>query len=168
MPVDSFKWLPGFLANQYRALQLERVEVPWTPLAKPIKQCRFALVSTAGLYVKDKDPPFDMERERREPTWGDPTYRVIPRDVRQEEIHATHLHVNTADMLQDINIALPIHRFLELEESGEIGSLAASHYSFMGFQGFPGETAPWRDQYGPEVVRRMKEEEVDAALLVPA
>ena len=168
MPVDSFKWLPPPIANQYRALQLERVEVPWTPLAKPIEQCRFALVSTGGLYVKGKDPPFDMERERREPNWGDPTYRVIPRDVRQEEIDATHLHVNTAGMLEDINVALPIHRFLELEERGEIGSLAASHYSFMGFQGFPGETAPWRDQYGPEVVRRMKEEEVDAALLAPA
>jgi hypothetical protein len=37
----------------------------------------------------------------------------------------------------------------------------------MGFQGFPGDAAPWRDQYGPEVARRMKEEGVDAALLAP-
>ncbi len=62
MPVDSFKWLPPFLARQYQALQLERVEVPWTPLRKPIEQCRFALVTTAGLYLKDKDPSFDLAK----------------------------------------------------------------------------------------------------------
>jgi D-proline reductase (dithiol) PrdB len=165
--VDSFKWLPSFLAKQYQALQLEREEIPWTRLSKPIEQCHFALLTTAGLYPKGKDAPFDLERERREPTWGDPTYRMIPRDVKQEEIDAAHLHVNSEDVLQDVNIALPIQRFLELEEAGEIGSLAPSHYSFMGFQGFPGDTVPWRDRYGPEVARRMKEEGVDAALLAP-
>ncbi len=167
MPVDSFKWLPGFITNHYRGLTVEKQEAPWTPLAKPIEQCRFALVTTAGLYVKGKDPPFDVERERREPMWGDPTYRVIPREVKQEEIDSTHLHVNTSDLLQDMDTALPIHRFLELEESGEIGSLAPSNYSFMGYLGSDGGAASWRDQYGPEVARRMKEEGVDAALLTP-
>jgi D-proline reductase (dithiol) PrdB len=165
--VDSFKWLPPFLARQYQALQLERVEIPWEPLNKPIEQCRFALVTTAGLYLKERDPSFDLEREKREPTWGDPTYRIVPREVKQGEIAAAHLHVNSEDVLEDMNIALPIRRFLELEEAGEIAALAPSHYSFMGFQGFPGDTAPWRDRYGPEVARRMKEEEVDAALLAP-
>jgi len=167
MPVDSFMWLPRSLAAMYQGLTLEKEEAPWTFLAKPIEQCRFALLTTAGLYLKGQDPPFDLERERREPLWGDPTYRIITRNVRQEDIGAAHLHVNTEDLLQDMNTALPIQRFLELEEAGEIGSLAPSHYSFMGFQGFPANTAPWRDQYGPEVARRMKDEGVDAALLTP-
>jgi len=167
MPVDSFTWLPRSLAAMYQGVALEREEAPWTRLAKPIEQCRFALLTTAGLYLKGQDPPFDLEREKREPFWGDPTYRIIPRDVGQEDVGAAHLHINTEDLLQDMNTALPIQRFLELEEAGEIGSLAPSHYSFMGFQGFPANTAPWRDQYGPEVARRMKEEGVDAALLTP-
>lgn len=167
MSVDSFTWLPRSLGAYYQGLTLEKEEAPWTPLAKPIEQCRFALLTTAGLYLKGQDPPFDLEREKREPFWGDPTYRIIPRDVGQEDVGAAHLHINTDHLLQDINIALPIQRFLELEEAGEIGSLAPSHYSFMGFQGFPESTAPWRDQYGPEVARRMKEEGVDAALLTP-
>jgi D-proline reductase (dithiol) PrdB len=165
--IDSFKWLPPFITAQYQALKLERADIPWTPLGKPIEQCRFALVTTAGLYMKGKDAPFDLERERNEPTWGDPTYRTIPRDVKQEEIGAAHLHLNNEDVLQDLNISLPVQRFLELEEQGEIGSLAPSHYSFMGFQGFPEDTTPWRDRYGPEVASRMKEDEVDAALLTP-
>ena len=167
MAVDSFKWLPRALATMYRGMTVEREEAPWTPLSKPIERCRFALVTSGGLYVKGRDEPFDLERERREPFWGDPTYRVIPREVRQEEIGAAHLHVNTEPLLEDMNIALPIQRFLELEEGGEIGSLAPSHYSFMGFQGFPANTAAWRDEYGPEVAARMKEEGVDAAFLTP-
>lgn len=50
------------------------------------------------------------------------------------------------DLLQDVNIALPIQRFLELEQAGDIGALAPSHYSFMEFQGFPGDITSQADQ----------------------
>jgi D-proline reductase (dithiol) PrdB len=165
--VDSFKWLPPAVTAYYKAISIEREEVPWTPLAKPLGRCRFSLLTTAGVYVKGKQPPFDVERERHEPHWGDPTYRAIPRDVRQEEIGVTHLHINTADIEEDVNVALPIHRLLDLEATGEIGSLAPTSYSVMGYQGFQPCLDPWRDRYGPEIAARMKEEEVDAALLFP-
>ncbi len=164
MTVDSFKWLPPALANYYKGLPIQREEVPWTPLAKPLSRCRISLLSSAGIYVKGKQPPFDLDRERREPLWGDPSYRAIPRDVRQEEIGVAHLHINTSDIEADMNIALPVHRLLELEEAGEIGSLAPTNYSFMGFQQSQDE---WRNNYGPEIARRMKEEAVDVAFLTP-
>ncbi len=75
-----------------------------------------------------------------------------------------HLHINSEDIEQDINIVLPVQRFKELAESGEIGSLASQHYSFMGYQANDDE---WRERYGPEVAQRMVEEEVDAALITP-
>ena len=168
MRVDSFKWLPHLIADHYRAVKVEEVDALWAPLPKPIEKCRFALLTTAGLYVKGKEPPFDLEREAREPFWGDPTYRIIPRDVTQKDIGVAHHHINPEGLLQDVNIALPIQRFQELEANGEIGSLAPSHYSFMGYQCLPPNTAAWRNQYGPEVARRMKEEGVDAVLLTPA
>jgi D-proline reductase (dithiol) PrdB len=168
MVVDSYKWIPSALANYYRALPLQKADpLPWTPLAKPIEECRFSLVTSAGLYVKGKEPPFDLDRERQNPFWGDPTYRTVPRDVKQGEIGVAHLHINPADLEVDINIALPVHRFLELEAAGEIGSLAPTHYSFMGFQGFPGNSSEWENRYGPEVAARMREEGVDAAFLTP-
>ena len=43
--------------------------------------------------------------ERREPTWGDPTYRVIPH-LCPQPLAMNHLHVNTADVLADRNVAL--------------------------------------------------------------
>ncbi len=85
MPVDSFKWMPPSLANYYRNLAMDRAEVPWTPLTKPLTECRFSLLSTAGVYIKGEQEPFDVEREKREPRWGDPTYRSIPRDLRQDK-----------------------------------------------------------------------------------
>ena len=166
MPTDSFKWLPRSIAGYYQALQVPAPDgIPWTPLRKPLEQCRFALVTTAGLYLRSEQEPFDLDRERREPAWGDPTYRAIPSDVRQEQIGVGHLHLNTEDMLADVNIVLPAHRFQELAEAGEVGSVAPHHYSFMGYQQNPDA---WRDRYGPEVAQRMIEEEVDAALLTPA
>ncbi len=165
MPVNSFKWLPRSIAGYYQAMQMPDLgQIPWTPMKKPVSEARFALVTSAGVYVKDEQKPFDLDGERKNPLWGDPTYRAIPSDVRQDQIGVAHLHVNTEDVEQDINIVLPINRFQELAESGEIGSLATHHYSFMGYQANDDE---WRERYGPEVARRMIEEEVDAAFITP-
>jgi D-proline reductase (dithiol) PrdB len=165
MPVDSFKWLPASIAGYYQNLPVEREEpVPWTPLAKPLNRCRFALVTTAGIYVQGREPPFDTEREEREPMWGDPSYRTIPRDTPQEKIGASHLHINNRDLLADVNIVLPLDRFRELEEARRIGSLAPTHYSFMGFQL---NTTEWRERYAPEVAGRLRQEEVEAVFLTP-
>lgn len=166
MPVDSFKFLSRSIAAYYQTLRVERADpIPWTPLRKPLSECRVALVTTAGIFVKGSEEPFDAEREKREPMWGDPTYRRIPRDVPQDHIGASHLHINNRDLLADVNIVLPVNRFGELEEQGVIGSLAPTNYSLMGYQP---NTTEWRDQYGPEVAGLLKDESVDAVLLTPA
>ena len=165
MTIDSFKFLPGSIANYYRNLPVQREEpVPFTPLAMPLAGCRFALVTTAAIHQLGKTPPFDTEREKREPFWGDPTFRRVPRDVRQKEIGACHLHTNNRDVLLDVNIALPVHRFAELEAESVIGSLAPTSYSFMGYQM---NTSEWRERYAPEAAAQMKDEGVDAVLLTP-
>ncbi len=165
MAVDSFKWLPRSIAGYYQAMQMPDLgEIPWTPLEKPINQARFALVTSAGVYLKGKQEPFDLAGERKNPLWGDPTYRAIPSDVQQDQIGVAHLHINSEDIEQDINIVLPVQRFQELATASEIGSLASQHYSFMGYQANDDE---WRERYGPEVAQRMIEEEVDAALITP-
>ena len=52
-----------------RAYPWRRVDpVPWAPLAKPLSECRLALVSSAGLVLPDQEP-FD-ERIRG----GDTSY----------------------------------------------------------------------------------------------
>jgi len=166
MTVDSFKFLPRSIAAYYQNMSVQREDpVPFTPLAKPLDQCRFALVTTAGIHDKGQEPPFDAEREKREPMWGDPSFRRLAKDVSQEAIGASHLHTNNRDVLLDMNIVLPVQRFLELESEGVIGSLAPTSYSFMGYQP---DTTEWRQKYGPEAAAIMKQEEVDAVLLTPS
>ncbi len=166
MSVDSFKFLPRSIAAYYQNMSVQREDpVPFTPLAKPLDQCRFALVTTAGIHDKGQEPPFDAEREKREPMWGDPSFRRLAKDVSQEAIGACHLHTKNRDVLLDMNIVLPVQRFLELESEGVIGSLAPTSYSFMGYQP---NTTEWRQKYGPEAAAIMKQEQVDAVLLTPS
>ena len=166
MPVDSFKYLPRSFRAGYENVPFQAETPVWTAMKKPVEQATIALLTSAGLYLKDSQPPFDVERERREPLWGDPTYRVIPRSVRQDELGAEHLHLNTRDFLIDFNVALPIRAFAELEGAGAIGKLADEHYAFMGFQA--GGAQEWRTKYGPEVAHRLQDAEVDALVLAPA
>ncbi|MBW2470660.1 MAG: hypothetical protein JRE18_01140 [Deltaproteobacteria bacterium] len=64
---------------------------------------------------------------------------------------------------QDINIVFPIDRLRELGEAGEIGTVAEFHYSLMGAGWEPHEIAETAHQ----VAGLLKEDEVNAALLVP-
>jgi D-proline reductase (dithiol) PrdB len=166
MSVDSFKYLPRSIAAYYQTLVVQKADpIPWTPLSKSLSECRIAAVTTAGIFSKDDEPSFDVEREKREPMWGDPTYRRISRDIRQDQIGACHLHLNLRDMLADFNTVLPLHRLAELEAEGVIGSLAQTNYSLMGYQP---NTTEWRERYGPELAALLKDEAVDAVLLAPA
>ena len=166
MPVDSFKYLPRSFRGGYENLGWQAEAPVWAPLTKPVEEMTIALLTSAGLYLTGSQPPFDVERERREPLWGDPSYRVIPRTVEQSEIGAEHLHLNTRDFLIDFNVVLPIAPFSTLETEGVIGKLADEHYAFMGFQARGGEE--WRTRYAPEVAHRLQDAEVEALVLAPA
>ena len=121
MTVDSFKYLPRLIATFYQMTEREPEHpIPWTPLPKDVEECTFGLVTSAGLYHKGQETPFDLEREKQEPTWGDPTYREIPVNIPQDQMGASHLHLNLHDLLQDVNIQLPIHRFQELVDAGRV------------------------------------------------
>jgi D-proline reductase (dithiol) PrdB len=111
------------------------------------------------------DAPFDVEREKREPFWGDPTCREIPRNATEADITVNHLHINTDYIKKDMNVMLPLRRFAEFEEEGIIGELAPTCYSYYGFQHDPTELL---HKAMPMVVSRMKKEGVDAVFLTPA
>jgi D-proline reductase (dithiol) PrdB len=166
MPVDSFRYLPRSFRAGYEGTGFQEETPVWSPLAVPVEEAKIALLTSAGIYLKDSQQPFDVEREKREPNWGDPTWRSIPRTVEQAEVAAEHLHINTRDLLIDFNVALPIRAFGQLEAEGAIGSLADEHYGFMGFQERGAEH--WQANAGPEVAQRLKDAGVHALVLAPA
>lgn len=138
--------------------------IPWKPLAKPLSETVFSLMTSAGISMA-ADPDFDMEREKREPLWGDPTYRRIPISVIEADIHVNHLHVNTDLIKQDMNVILPVARFKELAADGVIGALAPTTYSYYGFQMDP---TVLLEETMPKVAADMKAEGVEAVFLTPA
>jgi D-proline reductase (dithiol) PrdB len=138
--------------------------IPWTPLSKPLHQITLAIVTSAGISLKT-DPPFNMEREKREPLWGDRSFRRIPKGTTENDIDVNHLHINTKWIKQDINVMLPLQRMAEFEKEGIIGRLAPTAYSFYGFQW---ENTDFLREAIEPISIGMKEEGVEAVLLTPA
>jgi D-proline reductase (dithiol) PrdB len=138
-------------------------EIPWTPLRKPLNECSVALISSAGMALVT-DKPFDQEVERRNPWFSDPSFRVIPRDTKAEDIRVYHLHINPDFIQQDINCGLPVKRLVELEANGDIGHAAQSHYSFIGYTCQPERLI---DESVPAIISRLRAESVDVVVLVP-
>jgi D-proline reductase (dithiol) PrdB len=138
--------------------------IPWTPVSKPLARSRVALLSTAGISMQG-DPPFDMDSERKRPSWGDPSFRRIRADATAADIDVNHLHINTAFIRRDLNVALPLDRLRELVDDGAVGSVADTHYSTMGYQG--ASTKVLERETAPAIAAAMKSEEVDVALLAP-
>ena len=166
--VDGFRFLPPSLGAWIRRYYIPETEftgeIPWTPMNKPLNRASLALVTSAGISLKT-DPPFDMEREKREPLWGDRSFRMIPVGTTAQDINANHLHINTGYILEDINVMLPLGRMAEFEQEGIIGRLAPTSYSFYGYQW---QNTEFIEQAIAPMARRMQEEGVDAALLTPA
>ena len=144
-----------------RAYRWRRIDpVPWTPLRKPLTQCRVALISSAG-FVAPNQQPFD-ETVRG----GDVSFRDIPSDLDPQTLIDTHRSqsFDHAGLRQDPNLAFPIDRLRELAARGRIGSINHRHLSFMGSITAPGRLI--RDT-APAAARGLVADEVDVALLVP-
>jgi D-proline reductase (dithiol) PrdB len=152
-PIVSEMWSKGFKAY--------RVEgIPWTPFAKDLSKCNVAIVTSAGVHLKNQKP-FDMEDHD-----GDPSFREVPRDAAKEELTITHKYYDHTDADRDINIVYPIDRLHEMKERGEIGDVAEIHYGFMGhILGRHLKTLV--EETGPETAQRLKNAGVDVVLLTP-
>ena len=165
--VDPFRFAGGMIKNMLSAGipdEPTHAPIPWAPLAKPLSECRVALLSTAGISMRD-DAPFDMDFERKNPTRGDSSFRRLRSDATSDTIYANHLHIDTGYIERDLNVALPLDRLHELAAEGIIGSVAETHYSIMGFQG--SDSSRLENESAPAIAEIMKSEEVDLALLAP-
>lgn len=164
--VDSYRFLDGISKRLIRSwIKLEAPrEVPWTPLSKPLSDSTVSLISTGGIAL-NTDRPFDQEGERKNPWWGDPSYRIIPRGARTKDIRVYHLHIDPSLAEKDVNCLLPIERLEELVEMRKVGRAAPSHYSFMGYILEPRELL---DKSIPAIIERLRQDGVDVVVLIPA
>ena len=166
MAIDSYRFL-DFATRQLMKAWAAREEpglVPFTPLAKALRECTVALVSTAGIARND-DLPFDQDSERRNPWWGDPSFRAVPLGTTEKDVRLYHLHIDPRFGEADLDVVLPMRRLVELAQEGLVGCAAPTHYSMMGYILEPSELI---EKTAPAMAGRMRIEGVDAVVLVPA
>jgi len=145
---------------------------PFMPLTKPVSDARLALLTSSGHFVEGDDPePFgvkDMSQEEAAARISEflrlaPQLSTIPVDTPRERLRVRHGGYDIRGAQADPNVTLPIERLRELERDGIIGALAPQAYSFVGATA----QRPLLKESGPQWVELLRQQQVDAALLVP-
>jgi hypothetical protein len=166
--VDSYRFLPRSFRPLYEGLgPFPGEEAPvWSAYGGRLAETRIALLSSAGLYVSASQAPFDVEREKSHPEWGDPSWRRIPGDSGPGDLAVAHLHINGEDLVADPEVALPVRGLASLAREGVVGGAVAEHVAVMGFQERSLEA--WRLNTAPEVVAHLREQGAGGLILAPA
>ena len=144
-----------------RTYKWRRIDpVPWTPLAKPLAECKVAVVSSAALTLPEQEPFDDHARG------GDTSLRVIPADADVSTMLESHRSdaFDHAGVAEDKNLGFPLDRLHELASMGRIGSVAPRHLSYMGSITAPGRLMK---ETAPKGAQMLVDDQVDVALLVP-
>jgi D-proline reductase (dithiol) PrdB len=137
--------------------------VDWRPgsrLSKPLAAARVAVITSAGYYLQDQ-APFEASA-----TGGDCSHRVIAAsaDVDTLRIGNRSDAFDSSGIELDKNLAFPLDRLRELALERQIGSAAARHFSIMGSITAPGRLV---SQTAPAIAAMLRQDDVDAVLLVP-
>jgi D-proline reductase (dithiol) PrdB len=128
---------------------------PWSPLPKPLSECRLGLAASGGIY-RTGQVAFHYK--------DDLSTREIPTDVDVRELRATHFAYDLNDARKDPNTVFPIEPLRRLVREGFLGSLASRFHTFMG--GIY-STRRVTEELAPALAARFREDAVDAVLLVP-
>ena len=167
MVVDSFKFLPRSFRPLYEGRGPHSGEgTPvWTPFQKRLAESRIALLTSAGIFLKQSQPSFDLEHEQSHPDWGDPSWRAIPASTPDADLAVAHLHINDEDLLADPEIALPARLLAEFVREGVLGGAVAEHVSVMGYQ--DRTLRDWQIKTAPELVAHLLGQGADGLILAP-
>jgi D-proline reductase (dithiol) PrdB len=128
---------------------------PWTPLRKPLSQCRLGLVASGGIYVTGQ-VAFHFK--------DDISFRAIPTTVKTTDLRTAHFAYDQTDARKDANVVFPIDTLRRLVKEGVVGSLAENFFTFMGGVYSARRVA---EELAPRITERLLAEKVDVALLVP-
>ena len=127
--------------------------VPFTPLLKPLSQCRVGLVTTAGRT--DAEGMIGAGRMKRDPFAQptDPPPKSLFTDDLSWDKKATHT--------DDVDSFLPVNRLAEQAAGGRIGSASPRFY------GVPTDYSQSRtsNDAAPRILKWCREDGLDAVLL---
>jgi len=144
--------------ESYRWAHFE--DVPFAKLRKPLSECTLALVSTSDVAVRDENGGVQN---------ADPMLMVgnvysIPSETPIDRLYSRQEHYDRyATHLDDVNSYFPITRLHELAAQGKVDRIAArAHGVYTAYSHRKTLTAD-----APEVLKRCREDGVDAVILTP-
>lgn len=138
---------------------IENTHAPFTPMRRALPMLNLALISSAGAYI-DGTEPFDLESRD-----GDLNFREIPIEVEAEDLLYAARGYDTAAVLEDRNVQIPIERLSEYQENVVIGRLNHVWWSLSSW--IPNASLVARE-LAPKLAERLIGYEVQAVLLIPA
>lgn len=145
--------------NPYRWAHF--ADVPFQPLAKPLARSTVALITTAAPYQPDKGnqgpgAPYNAAAKFYAVYSGD---TALDHDVRIAHVAIDRRHTS----MEDSGCWFPLPLMRDLARQGRIGALAKR------FHGAPTNRSQPHTMAvdAPEVLKRCREDGVDAAVLVP-
>jgi D-proline reductase (dithiol) PrdB len=136
-------------------------DAPFTRLAKPLSECRIALITTAAPYQPDKGDQGPGASYNAAAKF----YAVYSGDMAQDhDLRISHIAIDRAHTTaEDQGTYFPLAALRRAQLRGQFGALTER------FHGAPTNRShrTTLDTDCPEIVRRCREDGADAAILVP-
>jgi D-proline reductase (dithiol) PrdB len=126
-----------------------------TPLRKPIEESTIGVLTSSGVQLKDDEPMAET---------NDLSYRLVHRNIPLSELKVSHMTPVRKWALEDLNVAYPRDRLIELEQEGVFKKLAPNAVSLVGSITLYTELL---NDLAPRIKQEFDKQEVDLALILP-
>jgi len=126
-----------------------------TPLRRPIEESTIGILTSSGVQLKNDEPMAET---------NDLSYRLLHRDIPLSELKVSHKTPVRKWALEDLNVAYPRDRLVELEMEGFFKKLAPNAVSIVG--SITLYTKLLNDMVHP-IKEEFDKQEVDLALILP-
>ncbi len=156
-------WLKNFINTKsidWKLYKYVKNEVAPPGAGIELSRARILLVSSAGAYLPAQDKPFHAAN-----LLGDYSIRTFPTNTPASNLEYAHDHYDQTAVREDSQVLLPLGHLQELVDQNVIGGLSEKVVSFMGYQPFTGRVLK---KTFPAILHIVREEDVDAVLLVPS
>jgi len=126
-----------------------------SPLRKSIEESTIGVLTSCGAQLTDDKPLAET---------NDLSYRLLHRSVPLSALKISHMTPSRKWALEDLNVAYPRDRLIELEAQGVFKKLAPNAISMVGSITLYSELL---NEMAPRIKEEFDQQEVDLALVLP-
>jgi hypothetical protein len=146
--------------TDWKIYQYSKNEIAPAGPAIDLSKSKLLFITSSGAYLKDSQKSYDAENNL-----GDYSIRTFPQRSALNDLAFAHTHYDHKWVNEDPQSLVPLRLLEAFVAEGKIGSLAET---VVAFSGYMPDVPRLLDELVPQLVGLAKEQQIDAALLVPA